>query len=96
MGIRDRELKRVPAPERSVAGAIINNIKNTGKPGRPPKKEETKKAYSMTILPSVWNKAKETAFEQRTSISQVVSDFLEEYGKSSPGNNKKDWLLYSQ
>lgn len=47
--------------------------------GRPKTNRETKKRYSFTILPSIYEKAYKKAYDNRISLSELIADFLEKY-----------------
>ena len=49
--------------------------------GRPPKKTETKKQYSISIKPSLYDKAKKKAEERETSVNEIISEALSKYLK---------------
>ncbi|MBP3261513.1 ribbon-helix-helix domain-containing protein [Pseudobutyrivibrio sp.] len=49
--------------------------------GRPPKKTETKKQYSISIKPSLYEKAKKKAEERETSVNEIISEALSKYLK---------------
>ncbi len=60
-----------------------NNETKIDKPrrGRPPKKTETKKQYSISIKPSLYDKAKKKAEERETSVNEIISEALSKYLK---------------
>ena len=51
--------------------------------GRPVVNRETKKRYTLTFLPSIYNEASNIASEEGKSLSEVVGDFLSDYIKSN-------------
>lgn len=51
------------------------------KKGRPLVNRETKKRYTFTLLPSIYDMASELASQRGKSLSEVVGDFLAEYIK---------------
>ncbi len=54
---------------------------NKPRRGRPPKKTETKKQYSISIKPSLYDKAKKRAEERETSVNEIISEALTKYLK---------------
>jgi len=53
----------------------------TKRKGRPAVNRETKKRYTLTLLPSVYDAASKKAYEQGKTLSEVVGDFLSEFVK---------------
>lgn len=95
----ERESRR----KASVVGSMVNNSTLTtanGKKGHPMENRELKKRVSLSVLPSLYADVQKIAYVQRRSISDVVSDLmdqfraehekeLEEYSKIL-SNEKKD------
>jgi len=74
-------LKTVAEPEVPVNPHPITQATPTKKKGRPVVSRETKKRYTLTFLPSVYEKASAKACEQGKSLSEVLGEFLSEYIK---------------
>lgn len=97
--LEERESRR----KASVVGSMVNNSTLTtanGKKGHPMENRELKKRVSLSVLPSLYADVQKIAYVQRRSISDVVSDLmdqfraehekeLEEYSKIL-SNEKKD------
>ena len=47
--------------------------------GRPKTNSETKQRISLAILPSVYDKVKKIAYVNRTTFSEVISEYLDKY-----------------
>lgn len=47
--------------------------------GRPKTKGETKKKVTLTLLPSLYEKAAEKAYNEGTTMSALISELLEKY-----------------
>lgn len=58
---------------------IILPKKNTNKAGRPKVKRETKKRYTITLLPSVYKKAAGLADIEQKSISEFIENLIKMY-----------------
>lgn len=58
--------------------------KQKKKAGRPPlKNREKKERYSFTIMPSLYEQAKNVAYSNGKSLSELITDFLTEYVKDN-------------
>ena len=70
------------APEAADAEVAADDEKVEQKrKGRPKLQRETKKRYTITILPSIYEKASEIAYKNETNMSELISDFLTSYVK---------------
>ena len=49
------------------------------KRGRPVENREKKARKSLALLPSIYEDAQKIAYVDRTSVSELVSDLLQEY-----------------
>lgn len=47
--------------------------------GRPAVQRETKKRFTLTLLPSVYDEASRKAYEEGKTLSEVVNDYLAKY-----------------
>lgn len=47
--------------------------------GRPAVQRETKKRFTLTLLPSVYDEASHKAYEQGKTLSEVVNELLTKY-----------------
>jgi len=74
------ELETVVEPEVPINPHPITQAEPKRK-GRPTVNRETKKRYTLTFLPSVYDKASAKACEQGKSLSEVLGEFLSEYIK---------------
>ena len=85
MGFSDREEKRNAG--RGVVSAIVGKNgpeKITGSAkGRPRAERETKKRVSLAILPSLYEDIQKIAYVERSSVSEIVSQCLEQYAKQN-------------
>lgn len=70
--------KYMPEPIKAVKEEK-KTVTEPKKRGRPKVNRETKKRISFTILPSLYDKASEIAYNEGKSVSELVSDFLTEY-----------------
>ena len=70
--------------------AVVTEVKNikidteekaSARRGRPPKTTEKKKQYSISIKPSLYDKAKDLALEKEISVNEVISEALIKYLK---------------
>lgn len=59
----------------------ITQVAPVKKKGRPTVKRETKKRYTLTFFPSVYDKASAKASEEGKSLSEVLGAFLSAYIK---------------
>jgi len=75
--MEDRENRR----RASVIGPIAGVEAETPsvKKGRPKEDRETKKRVSLSVLPSLYEDIQKIAYVQRRSISDVVSDLMEQF-----------------
>lgn len=53
--------------------------KTVKKRGRPKSTAEKRKTTTISILPSLYNKALEKAYSEGKSFAQVIEDFLTQY-----------------
>ena len=72
--------KGISEPEQTVNEEKEKHI-TTGarKRGRPKLNRETKKRISFTILPSLYEKASEIAYNEGKSVSELIADLLTKY-----------------
>lgn len=54
-------------------------VQNAALKGRPKADRETKKRVSLAILPSLYDNVQKIAYVERKSISEIVSECLEQY-----------------
>ena len=76
--LEERESRR----KASVVGSMVNNSTLTranGKKGHPMENRELKKRVSLSVLPSLYADVQKIAYVQRRSISDVVSDLMEQF-----------------
>lgn len=80
MGFADREGKRKTM---GVAASMMSNqsekTKQTTNQGRPKAERETKKRYSIMLFPSLYEKLKKMSYIERRSISDIISECIEQY-----------------
>lgn len=71
--------------EANVSGDVFekNTQKEAKKRGRPKVNRELRKRTSITILPSLLEKASAIAAENGKSISQIIEDHLVDYVKNN-------------
>ena len=74
------EVKEVNTESKAEVTAV-KEVAEPKRKGRPVVNRETKKRYTLTLLPSVYDAASQKASEQGKSLSEVVGDFLSEYIK---------------
>lgn len=81
----DRENKRKPG------GGIISAIAGIDQPskGRPKEDREIKKRVSLAVLPSLYENIQKIAYVERKSISEIVSNCLEEYEEKNKDKLKE-------
>ncbi|MDF2944565.1 MAG: hypothetical protein K0S01_3423 [Herbinix sp.] len=76
------ELPDSAEPETTKSEATTSETtKSTRKKGRPTVNRETKKRYTITLMPSLYAKASDKAAEQGRSLSEVIGRYLEAYIK---------------
>ena len=51
--------------------------------GRPKEARETKKRISLAVLPSIYEDIQKISYIERKSVSEIVSDFFEQYVKDN-------------
>lgn len=51
--------------------------------GRPKEKREIKKRISLAVLPSIYENMQKISYIERKSMSEIVSDFFEQYVKDN-------------
>lgn len=78
-GFADRENRRQPSVVAAmIATPLPKKNENDGR-GRPKAHREIKKRISLAVLPSVYDNIQKIAYIDRKSISEIVSDFFEQY-----------------
>lgn len=82
-GFMDREKNR----KKSVVASMIENPsepneKSVGR-GRPKESRETKRRVTLAVLPSVYENVQKIAYIDRTSVSEVVTTYFEQYIKDN-------------
>jgi predicted HicB family RNase H-like nuclease len=84
MGFNDREEKRAG---RGIVAAMLETPteteKETSAKGRSKTEREIKKRVSIAILPSLHDDIQKIAYVERKSVSEIVSQCLEQYGKKN-------------
>jgi len=78
----EKDVKKVDVVEKAIISAPEKEKKpkkDKVRRGRPKTNRETKKRYSFTILPSIYEKAYKKAYDNRISLSELIADFLEKY-----------------
>ena len=75
--LEERESRR----RSSVVGSIVDSTTAVanGKKGRPKENRETKKRVSLSVLPSLYEDIQKIAYVQRRSVSDIISELMEEY-----------------
>lgn len=76
--LEERENRR----RSSVVGSMVDNnavVSAREKRGRPKEDRELKKRVSLSVLPSLYEDIQKIAYVQRRSISDVVSDLMEQF-----------------
>ena len=75
--LEERESRR----RSSVVGSIVDSAPAaaSGKKGRPKEDRETKKRVSLSVLPSLYEDIQKIAYVQRRSVSDIISELMEEY-----------------
>ena len=75
--LEERESRR----RSSVVGSIVDSVPAvaSGKKGRPKEDRETKKRVSLSVLPSLYEDIQKIAYVQRRSVSDIISELMEEY-----------------
>jgi len=75
--LEEREGRRRTA----VVGSMIDSLPTVanGKKGRPKEDRETKKRVSLSVLPSLYEDIQKIAYVQRRSVSDIMSELMEEY-----------------
>lgn len=76
--LEERESRR----KASVVGSMVNNSTLTTaneKKGCPRENRELKKRVSLSVLPSLYADVQKIAYVQRRSVSDVVSDLMEQF-----------------
>ena len=76
--LEERENRR----RSSVVGSMVDNnavVSAREKRGRPKEDRELKKRVSLSVLPSLYEDVQKIAYVQRRSISDVVSDLMEQF-----------------
>lgn len=51
--------------------------------GRPREERETKRRISLAVLPSIYEDMQKISYIERKSMSEIVSDFFEQYVKDN-------------
>lgn len=69
----------VPMPVAEKKEKKADIPKEPRKKGRPKANRETKKRFTFTLKPSVYDKAGDVAYQEGKSISEVVEELLIEY-----------------
>ncbi len=77
----EQEVLSEAGPEFTEAPKETESKPEPKRKGRPTVKRETKKRYTLTFLPSVYDKASAKASEEGKSLSEVLGDFLAKYIK---------------
>lgn len=86
-GFADREKNR---ERKGVAASMIDTTqKEKEKRGRPKEERETKKRISLAVLPSVYEDMQKISYVERKSMSEIVSDFFEQYVKDNAAKIKE-------
>lgn len=76
--LEERESRR----KASVVRSMVNNSTlptANGKKGHPMENRELKKRVSLSVLPSLYADVQKIAYVQRRSVSDVVSDLMEQF-----------------
>lgn len=86
-GFADREKNR---ERKGVAASMIDiPQKQKEKRGRPKEERETKKRISLAVLPSIYEDMQKISYIERKSMSEIVSDFFEQYVKDNADKIKE-------
>lgn len=57
--------------------------------GRPREERETKKRISLAVLPSIYEDIQKISYIDRTSVSEIVSNFFQQYVKDNANKIKE-------
>lgn len=78
-GFADRENRRQPnVVAAMISTSLTKKNENDGR-GRPKAQREIKKRISLAVLPSVYAAMQKIAHIERSSTSEIVSEFFEQY-----------------
>ena len=88
MQFNEREKKRSKSTVVSAIAGRYEIEEKVVKIGRPKSEKETKKRFSIVLLPSLYEDVQKIAFVERKSISEIISQCLDQYVK-----NKSDALI---
>ncbi|EHI54584.1 hypothetical protein HMPREF9333_02273 [Johnsonella ignava ATCC 51276] len=79
LGVKEEKANMSEEIQTDTKNAVEDTIKRRGR--KKLENREKKKRYSLTILPSIYEKAQEKAEKEGKTISELVSNFLLKYSK---------------
>ena len=79
LGVKEEKTNMSEEIQTDTKNAVEDTIKRRGR--KKLENREKKKRYSLTILPSIYEKAQEKAEKEGKTISELVSNFLLKYSK---------------
>ena len=79
LGVKEEKANMSEEIQTDTKNAVEDTIKRRGR--KKLENREKKKRYSLTILPSIYEKAQEKAEKEGKTISELVSKFLLKYSK---------------
>lgn len=79
LGVKEEKANMSEEIQTDIKNAVEDTIKRRGR--KKLENREKKKRYSLTILPSIYEKAQEKAEKEGKTISELVSKFLLKYSK---------------
>lgn len=93
-GFADRENRRQTGVVAAMISGTAEKQKGNDGRGRPKAQRETKKCISLAVLPSVYDDMKKISYINRRSISEIVSEFFEQYISEKADKIKEYDKLY--
>lgn len=93
-GFADRENRRQTSVVAAMISTPLPKKNESDGSGRPKAQREIKKCISLAVLPSVYDDIKKISYIDRKSISEIVSEFFEQYIVENASKIKEYDKLY--